>query len=258
MAPELRRIERFGWKPSLPDARDHVADTSGLVIRDEVDPRKQMPAPYDQGHLGSCTANAVAGAFEYDRILDKRDLMPSRLAIYWFERFLEGSPVNQDTGAFGRDGFKALHQFGVPPESELPYTDDKRDPRFFTDPRKEAKIGDFVKLTKQYKAVPRRWSSMQQALSNRQTIAFGFTVYQSFEDDSRWKGHCMPVPSQTEQALGGHEVLMVGYLKKYPQHALVRNSWGPDWQMGGYFLFPVSLLMDSSFTGDFRTIARPL
>jgi C1A family cysteine protease len=58
--------------------------------------------------------------------------------------------------------------------------------------------------------------------------------------------------------LGGHEVLVVGYLAAYPNHALVRNSWGTGWGIGGYFLMPWTFLLDSGFTGDLRTIVRPL
>ena len=33
-----------------------------------VDLRDNCPPVYDQGKLGSCTANAIAAAFEYDAI----------------------------------------------------------------------------------------------------------------------------------------------------------------------------------------------
>ena len=47
-----RRIQRYGWKPSLPDLRDHIADASELAVRDEVDPRGELPPVFDQGQLG--------------------------------------------------------------------------------------------------------------------------------------------------------------------------------------------------------------
>ena len=46
-----------------------------------------MPPVYDQGQLGSCTGNAIAGAMEYER--DRQglsDFVPSRLFIYYNER----------------------------------------------------------------------------------------------------------------------------------------------------------------------------
>src|SRR5437764_11974882 len=109
-----RKIHGYGWKPSLPDLRDHVADASGLKILDEVDPRADLPDVFDQGQLGSCTANAVAGAVEYDAKLSGTDPGGlSRLWIYYYERKIEGSPADQDTGAYGRDGFKVCKPLGV-------------------------------------------------------------------------------------------------------------------------------------------------
>src|SRR6476620_3051870 len=93
---EFRQIKRYGWKPSLPDARDLRADVAGLTIADEVDPRGShaMPLIFDQGQLGSCTANAVSAAVAYDYRLDNplaRQGRPSRLFIYYGERMIEGS-----------------------------------------------------------------------------------------------------------------------------------------------------------------------
>lgn len=254
-----RSIARYGWKPSLPDARDHIADTSGIKVLPEVDPRPHMPPVYDQLQLGSCTANAIAAALQYDAILDGHDEFgtPSRLAIYWLERFLEGGLANtqQDSGAFGRDGFKVAQKVGFAPESAWPYIE----ARFRDDPRYPLSAEfDKHKLVKPYRAVPRRLSSFKAALSNQQTIAFGFTVYESFESAEVAKTGIMPVPAQGEAQQGGHEVLMVGYLKDMPGHVLCRNSWNTDWGIGGYFLMPVEVLLDKSMSSDFRTIARVL
>jgi C1A family cysteine protease len=105
--------------------------------------------------------------------------------------------------------------------------------------------------------VPRNVDSMKAVLSNRQTIAFGFTVYASFESDDVASSGIVPLPTRDEKVLGGHEVLMVGYLKDQPNYALVRNSWGPKWAMGGYFLMPWAYLLDAHLASDFRTIRRP-
>ena len=40
---------------------------------EEVDPRADLPDVFDQGQLGSCTANAVAAAVEYDAKLNGAD-----------------------------------------------------------------------------------------------------------------------------------------------------------------------------------------
>jgi C1A family cysteine protease len=251
----------YGWRPSLPDPRDVVADPSEIPVRDEVDPREEyMPPVYNQLQLGSCTANAVAAAIDAARIADgKEPLYPARLAIYWLERFLEHSPPDQDTGAYGRDGFKAARNFGVLPESDWPYTDDKSDPHFSGDPREDAKwASDHWVLDDKYKAVRRSQLDFKAVLSNRQTIAFGFRVPASFESPDMARTGIMADPDPNDLTSDGHEVLAVGYLKDQPHYCLVRNSWGSDWGIGGYFLMPWLWLLDQGLTSDFRTIYRPL
>src|SRR4051812_38919528 len=50
----------------------------------KVDLRSGCPPVYDQGELGSCTANAIAGALQFDLIKQKMPdvFSPSRLFIY--------------------------------------------------------------------------------------------------------------------------------------------------------------------------------
>lgn len=254
-----RKIAKYGWKPSLPDPRDILADTSQLSILDEVDPRSQyMTLIYDQLALGSCTSQAISAAIDADRIVNgEAPLFPSRLWIYALERIVEGSPLNQDTGAYGRDGFKVASRYGVVSEKLWPYSDkveywsknpigsnvwNKRDP-----------------IDRPYKTVPRSQTAMKQVLSNKQTIAMGFSVFESFESSKVAQSGIMPYPNVTrERMLGGHEVLIVGYLKKYPAHALVRNSWGTRWGLRGYFLMPWSVILDPKLSNDFWTIYRPM
>lgn len=246
-----RQIAGYGWRPSLPDPRDLIADPFGLDVKPEVDPRAQMPAVEDQGQLGSCTANAIAGAIAYDdRLNGGSGALPSRLDIYWGERKIEGSLGHGDTGAFGRDGFKWAHTVGTIPEAEWPYKIAKFEetPPLAVERRK---IGA-------YKAVRRSLHDFKRVLSNQQTIAFGFSVYESFESPEVARTGIVPVPDPThEQMLGGHEVLLVGYLADHPEHALVRNSWGTGWGIGGYCLMPWQILLDRSLSSDFRTIYRP-
>ena len=248
-----RKIRRYGWKPSLPDLRDHQADASGLKVLDEVDPRADLPAPFDQGQLGSCTANAVAAAVQYDAKLNGSDPGSlSRLWIYWYERKLEGAPPDKDTGAMGRDGFKVCQTIGVPLEQDWAYDISQ----FAAQPPASLDREAAQHKISNYRAVPRNQDSMKAVLSNRQTIAFGFTVYEGFESAAVASSGIVPLPSRNEKTLGGHEVLMVGYLKDEPNYALVRNSWGTGWGLKGYFLMPWAYILDANLATDFRTIRR--
>jgi C1A family cysteine protease len=251
----------LGWRPSLPDFNDFAAEVEGMHADGEVDPRGLMPPVYDQGQLGSCTANAIAAAMEYDCILDGTEFgTPSRLFIYYGEREREGT-VGTDSGAYGRDGFKVLRKVGVPCEEDWPYDISQfavRPPDAAFEGALGHKIQDYVHpgLGPRVSKLE-RVEAFKRLLSNRQTIAFGFTVYESFEGAWDEVG-VMPTPVKGEAVLGGHEVLLVGYLNEYPDHGLVRNSWGSDWGMGGYFLMPWQFLADPRYSGDWRSIYRPL
>jgi len=238
-----------------------AATTDGMTILPEVDPRgdRFMPAVFDQGQLGSCTANAVEACFQRacGQHINRKARRRSRLDIYLGERLIEGQPADQDTGAYGHDGFTFLQQTGALLEADWPY-----DISTFAGP---APAGHRLKLpaTLPVRAVAQDEVQIRQVLSNGQMVAFGFTVYDSFEAPATLQSGVVPMPGRFEQELGGHEVVAVGYLAAYPDHVLVRNSWGADVYQGlagadvhggGYFLFPWQYLLDPSLASDLRTI----
>lgn len=249
------RQHAMGWRRPLPgrgalEALPHV-DTAGLTVKDEVDPRSQMPPALDQGELGSCTANATNRAFRFDTILDGKDCGElSRLWTYYFERALEHTLDQGDCGAEGHDAYRVAHH-GIPDESRYPYDIAK-----FEDKPPDVEPRAY-KLTKDVHAVPYDETEFKRVLSNGQTVAIGFTVYESFEQTWSHKG-VMPFPKAGESVLGGHEPLVCGYLKDYPRDALVLNSWSTGWGIDGYFLMPWKVLLEPEMASDYRTIVRPL
>jgi hypothetical protein len=120
-----RKISRYGWLPDLPDHRDQFyaapAEIAGALPAN-VDLRPQCPAVYNQSQIGSCTANAIAGAIQFEQIKQKlvQIFTPSRLFIYYNERVIEHT-VDSDSGAQIRDGIKNVGKQGDCPETEWPY-----------------------------------------------------------------------------------------------------------------------------------------
>src|SRR5215472_1794822 len=104
-------LRNYGWVRDLPDHRDLMFSAALTALPPKADVRTLINATkwavYDQGQLGSCTANAIAGALEFDEIKEGKPspFVPSRLFIYYNERALEGT-VNSDSGAQIRDGVK--------------------------------------------------------------------------------------------------------------------------------------------------------
>src|SRR5215831_487769 len=107
----------YGWVRDLPDHRDSFFSSplAATALPAHVDLRAQCPPVYDQGQLGSCTANAIAAAIDFDRQKQSLPLLfPSRLFVYYNERAKEHT-VNSDAGARIRDGIKSVAAQGAPP-----------------------------------------------------------------------------------------------------------------------------------------------
>lgn len=240
----------YGWRPDLPDHRDHLysAPLAGVVLPVKVDLRPGCPAPYDQGQLGSCTANAIAGALEFDQIKQKLpEATPSRLFIYYNERVMEHS-VSEDAGAAIRDGVKSVNKQGACAELLWSYDISQ----FTTKPSVTCYTAAKQHRTVSYQRVLQNLTQLKSCLASGYPVIFGFTVYESFESNAVANTGIVPMPGYHESVLGGHAVLCVGY-DDASQRFIVRNSWG-TWGDGGYCYMPYAYLLSSSLASDFWTI----
>ena len=250
-APAAKR--GYGWMPDLPDHRDQLyaapAPMRG-VLPTKVDLRSKCPPVYDQGQLGSCTGNGIAGAHQFDQMKQggPKPFAPSRLFIYYNERVMEGT-VQSDAGAQIRDGIKSVAKQGVCPETEWPYNVGQ----FATKPSAQAFTDAAKYKAVQYQRVPRILSQMKGCLASGFPWVLGFTVYDSFESQQVAQSGVVPMPGPTEKVLGGHCVVAVGY-DDSKQAFIMRNSWGTGWGMNGYFTMPYAYLLDVNLSDDFWTI----
>jgi C1A family cysteine protease/GH25 family lysozyme M1 (1,4-beta-N-acetylmuramidase) len=260
-----RKIARYGWKPDLPDQRDHSYAVPTAVLKTisgMVDLRPQCPPVYDQGQIGSCTANAIAAALEFDMM--KQNLpsfTPSRLFIYYNERNMEGT-VPLDAGAYIRDGIKSVASQGDCPESEWTYdaTPAEQPSNLFppgakaaTAPSPQCYADAIFHKAMSYQTVDQNLADMKGCLSSGYPFVFGFTVYPSFESDDVARSGNVPMPGADEAPIGGHAVMAVGYHDSQNVF-VVRNSWGPLWGMAGYCYMPYAYLLDDNLSDDFWTI----
>jgi C1A family cysteine protease len=254
---------KLGWHRDQPDHRDFIYSAPLQHLKAppaKVDLRKGCPPPYNQGQLGSCTANAIAGAVQFDRRKNQQspDFIPSRLFIYYNERVIEHS-TPYDAGAQLRDGIKAVAKLGVCPEKLWPYNDETAPGEGGTFPP-EAPAGEKPPAAcysdaKKYKIisyqrVTQALAQMKGCLAEGFPFVFGFTVY------SRWYSKptpVLPMPGARESAIGGHAVLAVGY-DDAKQLFTFRNSWGSSVGDKGYFYMPYAYLADVNLASDLWTI----
>jgi C1A family cysteine protease len=245
----------LGWKKDRPDDRDVrlMLPPFATAHRPPVmDYRKVAPdlLPYDQGDLGSCTGNGIAGLYEFDLILQKCPrFTPSRLMVYWNERFLEDT-VNEDSGAEIRDGIKSIARWGVCPESMWPY-----DISRFIDKPDQACYDEALRHQAIiYRRVTPRLNTLRAALAAGFPVTFGTEVYESFESDQTANTGIVTLPEPGEAMVGGHCMDLWGYDDGKGMF-LVRNSGGTGWGEGGYCWMPYPYVV-SEMTSDFWTLRR--
>lgn len=242
----------YGWKRDKHDIRDFKYTASvGVNLPSFVDLAGGCPAVYDQGDLGSCTANAIGAAIEYDQLKENKawDFMPSRLFIYYNERAMEGT-VHEDSGAAIRDGVKSVNTHGVCKEILCPYIPSK----FTVKPSEQAyKEAIFHKTLQYAKLDNTKINDLKKCLSGGLPFVFGFTVYEYFESPEMAKTGILKMPGPKEQNLGGHAVMCVGY-DDAKKAFMVRNSWGPNWGQKGYFWMPYEYMTSPVLASDFWVI----
>ena len=256
-ASEAKKIKvnknSYGWVPDLPDQRDFMFSAVARVpakLPASVDLRPYCAAVEDQGELGSCTGNALAGALEF---LEKKDKMPfvdfSRLFIYYNERVIEHT-TKSDSGAMIRDGIKTLAKQGVCAETTWPYIVSKFNMKPSASCYKEA----LKHIITSYNRIM-TLDEMRACLAEGFPFVFGFTVYESFETQKVAQTGVVNMPKSGEKQVGGHAVLAVGY-KDSAKRFIVRNSWSDKWGMKGYFTIPYDYVADRNLSDDFWTIRR--
>ena len=154
---------------------------------------------------------------------------------------MEGT-TGSDSGAQIRDGMKVVAG-GFVSEAEWPY-----DVGTFSTPPDLAKLDQDAKRDHviSYQRVGRDFG-MRACLADGYPFVMGVSVYSSFETATLGE---IPMPQTSEQLLGGHAILCVGYDSKTQRYTF-RNSWGDGWGQGGYGTLPMAYLHDASLSSDF-------
>ena len=197
----------LNWKRQPIDNRDFITKrplkVEHLTLPASYELPLQIPI-YDQGNLGSCTANSGGACYRFEsaQIFGNFNFDPSRLFLYYTTRALEGT-TSEDAGAYIRDVFKALNKTGISTEKTWPYIETQ----FAKKPNSQAYTEGLSNIAVEYAAVPQTATAIKQTLIDGGAISFGFDVYESFMGSWESTSGKMPNPNKSnESILGGHAV----------------------------------------------------
>jgi C1A family cysteine protease len=269
--PQEYRTQRLGYRKGLDSFRDKTPeseDIAALMIKagtvEDTGKGKQqrklkgatagtLPANYnvvehfttieDQGDLGSCTANAGVGLFEYYYKRFKGvTLDMSRIFLYKMTRYLMRQEGVGDSGAYMRTTMEAMRMYGVCHEWECPYNIPDFDNELKSPVFASASNFQGIKYFRLDKSGgPQDIINRVKEYLNKGFPSFvGFTCYESLFDQNVGDTGEIPWPASNERVIGGHAVVFAGWSdnkqitnsrngQKTKGAFLIRNSWGEGW-----------------------------
>ncbi len=218
---------------------------------------KYVDHVYDQGQLGSCTANALCAAYGLD--LKKQEetshrgyvyFDPSRLFLYYNARDYEGT-TQKDSGASIRDAVKALNRKGVCKEEDWPYYIYKYKQKPTHQAFQSAQGNNLCK----YERLQQNVDQLRACINEQCPFVFGFKVYNTcIEKAGRKETMSPPEWRERHRPDGRHAVVAVGYSDRRKAF-LILNSWGSSWGNAGYFFMSYDFIKDSDLCFDFWKIS---
>lgn len=211
-----------------------------------IDLRNKFGAVFDQGKLGSCSANALCAIFDYDLT----NFVGSRLFLYYNERKLEND-IAHDIGAPLSYGIESIKKYGICSESDWCYDISK----FAIQPPPYC----YINAKKYYDIdalnVNNDINTIKTCLIHNEPIALGIQIYNSFESINVRKTGLVSMPSSNDILLGGHAVVLCGF-DDNKKHFILRNSWGVNWGDKGYFYLPYNYILDNNLACQFWIIRK--
>ena len=219
------------------------------VTTSKIDYRSKFKTIYDQGSIGSCTANAFCYAYNFN----DPSFNPSRLFLYYNERLLDNdNHISIDDGSTMTQGINALKKFGISSETLWPYIIS----RFAIKPAVAAYKDGLLHQVISAIYLNQSLNTLKACIQSGQPFVCGIAVYSSFESNIVATTGYVPMPNvNTENLLGGHAIICVGY-DDSKKVFIMLNSWGKSWGVNGSFYLPYAYLTNTNLAGDFWKITK--
>lgn len=200
--------------------------------KQKVDLREWASPVEKQWQLGSCTAQAVVGAYELLLKMHYPNQFAdlSRLFLYYNARKIEGD-INSDSGAYVSSAIRAVEQYGLCRETLWPYDIDK----YKTEPTWQCYLDARNKtISKSYKLSTS--ADIIEMLNEGRPVVVGANVYYEFDNITK-SNPILSMPRISENIIGSHAMCVVGFdnLRKL---FIVRNSFGDEWGDNGHLFVP--------------------
>lgn len=251
----LRALEdasrQFGGRSLLcgvspPSDKDYKYQVLFGVTEEEepvvIDYRPNLPEVFDQGERGSCVWATIARTLKAKQEIDQGDYPYGGLSAamgYALTKTKDGIPDQE--GTFPKVAFQVLKDYGVCPESVMPYStlsslpvgQVPSVPQAALDAAAPYKIKSYAQLCGP-NDITRSLAiaTIRRALKNEGPLLVALLVCENFIPAI---DGTLPLPSGTIR--GGHAVGIVGDLPER-QCFILRNSWGKEWGIDGYAYIP--------------------
>lgn len=218
----------YGWRRQEPDERDRPLDLPRSNAWPRVlSLRKLCPPVHFHARMGSCTEQALAFAYQFDRLKKKK----------------AGEQREEDSKEIETDP-----SILIPSSLSSPNTEHEASSNFRTSLR-AMKLEDSKRLHLEYKILEQNWDAMKSCLQSHRPFVFGFDVFESFEGKQVSDTGVVSVPKEGEKMLGGYAVVAVGYDENKGMIE-VCDLWGEK----GYFFMPKAYVLNPDLASDFWVV----